>query len=307
MTQRNHANRTDKTNETHENRRPRRMRKAIAGLCAVTALGFAQQGMASAHEHPRQQVIDVKGFHTHLDLCDNEVGQGMTTFRFSAGDDVEHGLQIARLKNGTTVEQYRATVLADDFVTLLAEASPVGGTDLLTPGTTWQMSTRLEPGTYVMFDPGEATDGTSNVADGAFATITVTDHPESDDGAPSANVNVTITDQGYRMPSQLPRHAVIRVHNGGTQLHGLVLARVNPGFTVEQVEDFILENGDGDGTDNPPATEISGMTFMDVGRTDYVTMDFAPGDYVGLDFFPDLANGGIPHVAEGLMTSFHVS
>jgi hypothetical protein len=121
--------------------------------------------------------------------------------------------------------------------------------------------------------------------------------------APPPNADVTVSLSDYTFTLSAPITAgrrTLRVDNVAEQPHEIVIAKLAPGKTPQDVADWALKP-----EGPPPGTPMGGTSFQPKGVTNYVTADFTPGDYALLCFIPD-AKDGKPHVAHGMMKQIKV-
>jgi hypothetical protein len=286
-------------------RSPRRFRRvaALTALAAIPLVAVCEVGVAAASAHTdTTPVIEIVGNQTHLDMNTTHVRDGYTEIDFRAGDTGEHGLMVMKLQNGATVDGVLQLMASNDIPDALQQVTFVGGTDVVGETETWRMVTKLDPGTYMAADIGQAADESANFSHGAAATFTVDKSSNSPGSPPKNAVTIAAGDNYYKMPATLPQQVVLRFHNVGTQTHAATIVRLNPGVTAEEGLQAAL-NGD---DTNFPGVEVSGVNAFGAGRSDYMIASFQPGTYIMGDFFPDTTTGA-PHAAEGQLTSFTVN
>lgn len=224
---------------------------------------------------------------------------GLTTIRLVSEGKELHHVAFVKLEDGKTVQ---------DFAAALRNPGPppawmveMGGVNPPRPGGTAEETQRLEPGNYMLacFVPGP--DGKPHVAKGMMRAITVTPAagPEAPD--PTPDVVLTLTDYTFTLshPLTAGKH-VIRIDNAGKQHHELVLARLAPGKTSQDLAKWV------DKMQGPPPGEpLGGITAIQPGEHGYITVDLTPGDYGFLCFLPD-AKDGKPHVAHGMLQDIKI-
>lgn len=224
---------------------------------------------------------------------------GLTTIRLVAKGKELHHVALVKLENGKSMA---------DFAAALRTAGPppawmvdAGGVNPPRPGGTTEATQRLEPGNYVLacFVPGP--DGKPHVMKGMMRALTVT--PAVGPQAPDPTPDVVITLSDYRFQLSRPLTAgkhVIRIDNAGQQHHELLLARLAPGKTAQDLAKWV------DKMDGPPPGEpLGGIPAIAPGGHGYITVDLAPGNYGFLCFLPD-AKDGKPHVVHGMVSDFKI-
>jgi hypothetical protein len=90
------------------------------------------------------------------------------------------------------------------------------------------------------------------------------------------------------------------VTNAATQPHELVLMRLAPGKTAQDVLTWVQTH-----SGPPPAVPMGGAAFLSAGQSNDVPVDFEPGVYVLLCFVPDVKDGK-PHLAHGMVRQITV-
>jgi hypothetical protein len=98
------------------------------------------------------------------------------------------------------------------------------------------------------------------------------------------NATLTLTDKGFALSQPLAagRH-VLRVRNQGTQVHEVLVARLNGGATAEQALNWF------EGKQGPsPMTPVGGAVGLARGEFNDVPLDLAPGEYALLCRQPDV-------------------
>jgi len=108
----------------------------------------------------------------------------------------------------------------------------------------------------------------------------------------------TATDFSFAGPDSIaPGMTTIRLANQGSQAHHLIVGRMEPGKTVQDLMAFVQANPNGE----PPFMTWRGSAnAVEPGDTAGATADLPAGKYVLICFLPDPADGQ-PHVAKGMM------
>jgi hypothetical protein len=231
-----------------------------------------------------------------------EIPAGLTTFRLVAEGKELHHASLVKLDDGKTFEDFKAAIQKQGPPPAWMVA--MGGPNPPRPGGVSEETQMLEPGNYVIVCFVPSADGVPHVAKGMMRPLTVTPssaHNASAVAAPVPDLTVKMVDYGFESskPFTAGRH-VIRIENGAAQDHELVLVRLAPGKSVEDVAAW-LEKQDGP----PPGEPLGGITAIHPGGYGFITADLTPGDYGLLCFVPD-AKDGKPHVAHGMMKEFTI-
>ena len=170
---------------------------------------------------------------------------GWTTFRLANhGEDVHYG-HIVQLEPGRTVGE-----LVNAYAEAIRTSEPrpkwvkrFGGPGGTAPGDSSSVTQYLEPGSYVWICPVEDSAGTPHFAKGEVKPFVVgaADPVVADRGAaPKADVGIRLMDFSFALDTPLTagRHTV-RVENGGIEPHDLVLMKLAPGKTVDDIRTWL--------------------------------------------------------------------
>ena len=270
---------------------------ALIGCKPDAPAATAAEPSAETPATPQQVVIHARDF--AFDAPDT-IASGVTTIKLmNEGPDLHH-VQLVRLEDGHTFEELMAAMANPGPPP--AWAVDVGGPNTPVPGGESSATVDLQPGNHVMICFIPAPDGQMHVMKGMSRPITVI--PATASAAmPVAQVEMTLSD--YTFTTNVPLTAgvqVVNVTNGAAQAHEVLVVKLEPGKTVEDVVRFI-EKPEGP----PPGAPIGGTTAIRTGGTNQITLDLAAGgDYAFICFIPD-AKDGKPHVMHGMSKQFKVS
>jgi hypothetical protein len=208
--------------------------------------------------------------------------------------DEEHHAQLFRLDDGATVDDLAAALATGDPAAALAVGTYAGGTGLVGPGAESQADAvvDLEAGGYALLCLVPGSGGTPHLAHGMLQPFEVV---EGDDPppVPEADVAVDLVDFAYALPSTVPAHGLLAVSNSGTEMHEMVVARLDEGATADDVADALHHR------DTPPATPVGGIQAIPPGTTQRLQLDLDRGRYVVMCHVP--SPDGTPHVAKGMI------
>jgi hypothetical protein len=143
-------------------------------------------------------------------------------------------------------------------------------------------------------------DGQPHVAKGMSKELIVVPG-ETAPSAPAAAFTITLSDYDFTASAPLTagRH-VVKIENTAAQPHELVVVRLEPGKTVQEMAEW-AEKMQGP----PPGTPLgSGVSPLSPGQVNYVTMELTSGEYGFICFLP--APDGRIHVAHGMLKQFTV-
>jgi hypothetical protein len=224
---------------------------------------------------------------------------GVVTLRLSNGGLEPHHLQLLRLNDGVSYEQF-AGALQQEGLAALRFVSLEGGAGAIGPHGSTEVTLNLPVGNYALacFVPGP--DGAPHVARGMLKPIQVVGSETSPD-APRDAGTFTLRDFSFDMPATLPAgKATYKVVNAGPQLHELNVVKLAPGKVLEDVLAW-----DERPSGPPPFEPVGGMNGLSLDRVGYMTLDLASGDYVAICHIPDPASG-VPHAHLGMAKAFSV-
>ncbi len=243
------------------------------------------------------QIIDVTAGDYFYTLADT-ISSGATTFRLATTGQEMHHVQLVRLDDGHTLEEMLSAPMDGPPP---AWVQFVGGPNAPVPNSGQALVTvNLAPGNYGLLCMIPSPDGMPHVAKGMSKTLVVT--PATTVAAlPAVTMRMTLTDYDFVMDTPLKSGAqIIEVQNAAEQPHEVLIARLAPGATAEQLLQWI-EKPEGP----PPGEPMGGTVGLSSGITNYVHTDLSPGEYALLCFLPD-AKDGRPHFAHGMMKQITV-
>ncbi len=284
--------------------------KRCTSLCAagVLVLAFAACGGDRASDSAATdtgsdgspvdpQMVDVTAgdfFYTVVDT----ISSGATTFRLSTTGEEMHHVQLVRLDDGHTLEELLVAMQGEPP----AWAQFFGGPNAPAPNAGISLVTvNLTPGNYalVCMIPSP-NDGTPHVAKGMSKTLVVTP-TETVAALPAVTTRMTLTDYDFVFDTPLKSGAqVIEVQNSAAQPHEVVIARLAPGASAEELMQW-MEKPEGP----PPGEPMGGTAGLSIGMTNYVHTDLSAGEYALICFIPDAADGR-PHFLHGMVKQITV-
>ena len=224
---------------------------------------------------------------------------GLTTVRLVNQGQEMHHVQLVRLDAGHTVAELMELAQREGEP-IPAWATFVGGPNVHAPGAHSETTMVLEAGEYALVCFIPSADGVPHFAKGMVKPLTVVPATNGAQAA-AADVRMTLRDYAFDIAPEIGagRHT-IRIENAAAQPHEVVLMRLAPGKTPQDLLAWVqAQQGP------PPAMPLGGTSFLSQGETNQITADFEPGEYVLLCFVPD-AKDGRPHVAHGMVKQFTV-
>lgn len=289
-------------------RRVRSAARLVVPLCisacsqADSAQESATAEVASALAAPEAasaiQVVDVAGMDYAFE-APAAIDAGWTTFRFANRGPEAHHLTLFRLENGHTVAEVIEALR--ELQPLGGIATAVGGPNAPMPGAGANATVNLTPGEYVLVCVIPSPDGVPHVMKGMVKPITVRPGG-STAAAPPADLEIALADYAFTVQGPIAAgEQTIRAVNsaGATEPHEIVVARLAPGKTAADVNDWIHSM-----QGPPPAEFLGGITALDPGHSGAFTIDFTPGEYALLCPLPS-ADGQL-HTHKGMMHQFTV-
>jgi uncharacterized cupredoxin-like copper-binding protein len=229
-----------------------------------------------------------------------EVPAGLTTFRLVNRGPSIHHVQLVKLNDGKTV---------DDFMAALKAGGPppkwatmAGGPNPPEIGDTSSTTVALEPGNYALlcFVPGS--DGIPHVAKGMVRPLTVTAGTGATAAEPEADVVMKLVDYDFELSKPLPAgQYTIRIENGGPQEHELAIVKLNSGKTPMDFAKWGEKQ-----VGKAPGTLHGGVSSIMPGDQAFVEVDLAPGEYGLICFVPD-SKDGKGHYHHGMAKKVTVS
>lgn len=266
----------------------------IALLCTSIVEGaFARPALADA---PVTSPITVTITDNAFSMPDT-LPSGRVAITYTNQGTQPHSAQIFELQPGVTMDQFGAAAAKftaenpapADFQSFFAMIKSGGGANTLAPGQSETVVNNLTPGNAVLVDLGGPGDLVK-----PFQVV----GPDVETPEPQANVNVTLVDDAFQMPSTVPAGMdTFKVTDGGKDVHEFALLSVG-NHTLADVQAALQ-------SPQPPdwAMPAGGAGAMGPGETAWVTENIQPGNYVAICFVPD-PETGMPHFLMGMIMLF---
>jgi len=232
------------------------------------------------------------------------VHSGATVFRLLNDGPEFHHIVLARLDDGTSVDELLRHVMHDGEAYAFAPGvTLIGGPNTPgLPGEETNATVDLRPGTYVMLCVIPSQDGVAHHMKGMVKELVVV--PASGPAAPMPKADVLMVLDDYAFDTDIEIRAgrrTIRIENAAEQPHEVLFVKLEPGKTAADFLNF-MHKPEG----MPPGKVVGGNTPMARGEVNLVTVDFEPGEYALLCFIPD-AKDGKPHFMHGMAKQIRVS
>lgn len=269
---------------------------ALIVIHAVSASPVAADPDTAREAPPR--VVEITATEYEFD-APAEIPAGPVTFRLlSTGEELHHAVLI-RLDEDKTVEDLMAGMEAagpgappPPWVTFM------GGPNPPVPGGESSVTMTLRPGNYAWICMIPSPDGVPHAAKGMVRPMTVT--PSNTRESLSAPDGVImLSDYEFQITGDLePGQQTLRVRNIASQWHELIVLRLEPGTTVEDIAHWAATVE----TDMrpPPGMPMGGVAPLAQGLSNDVTLNLEPGRYGFLCVLPDVQDGEL-HSEHGMV------
>lgn len=274
------------------------MRIAPMLAIALAAAACAKEPAQDVAAAPQSVVITATDY--GFELPSAPVQAGLTALTLVNNGQEIHHITLFQLADGKTV---------DDFMSAIANPGPppawavaMGGPNGAPPGGQANATLVLEQGSYVLVCFIPSPDGVPHLAKGMVMGLEVEPAAGPVAALPAGDIQVALMDYSFalsRTPAAGPN--TFTISNQGQEGHELVLVRLTPGATLEEVVAWIEGGEQGP----PPGIPVGGVSGMNPGQVQNFTATLEPGSYGLLCFIP--APDGAPHFAHGMAATFTVS
>jgi hypothetical protein len=296
------------------------MKQLVRAACSFAGVAVALACTAepeSSSTTAAPNVVQLSSANLSFQAPDT-IDTGWTRFTFSSGDSDIHYAHIVQLDSGRSVND-----LLTAYVEAIRTSGPrpkwirrFGGPGGAAPGVgTANVIQHLEPGNYVWICPIEDAAGNPHFGKGeAKAFVVRAATSSSAQGAsPVASTTIRLMDFTFTTDSALKAgRRTIRVENVGIEPHDLVMMKLAPGETLEDVRAFMnpeaarrpgapplppqppksLENGTG------------GIAAIASGMHVFFEADLTPGDYILICMAT--APDGRAHIEHGMIRQIRI-
>lgn len=230
-----------------------------------------------------------------------EAGLAEISLRVDAPATEEHEAQLVRVEGDHTLAEALEVLTPAESVPVPSWLFAAGGVGSTKGGKTATVTQILEPGTYYVFDLGEAEgDNVPSFAEqGATATIEVTGEA-GDAELPAAEATVTAEDYSFASEGLVAGVNRVRFENSGEELHHLIAVPYEPGATLEQIKSFATSEAPPQGPPPVDFSRTSVTAVLEGGDSQITELNLTSGKYAFICFLSDRA-GGPPHVALGMI------
>jgi hypothetical protein len=287
---------------------------AVMGL-ALAAVGLSACGSdddataADAATHPSTvaahseapSTLDVTAHDYSFDLSSDTVAAGAVTMALT-NDGVEpHQFHLARLDADTSSADLVRTFQEEGEPATFAAVEWAGGVGGVEPGATQQVTSVLEPGTYLLtcFLPTPGHHGTPHLMKGMVKELkVVAGHHRAE--LPKATTTVSLKDYAVELPAGF-HGGPVEVRNEGKEHHELLIMHLKPGKGLGDIAAWQAAGSPAE----RPFEFAGGVGTLPPGASAVADLDLPAGDYVALCVVP--GPGGTPHVDMGMVIPFTVA
>ena len=297
--------------------------KQLPAACCCIAIAAILSACSPGEEAPGENlaatphVVSLAASEYAIEAPDT-ISAGWTNFRMANhGQEVHYG-HIVRLEPGRTVQE-----LVDAYAEAIRTSGPrpkwvmrFGGPGGTFPGDSSSVTQHLEAGSYVWICPVEDEAGNPHFGRGEFKPFVVaaSENTMADSAArPEASTVIRLMDFSFALDSSVPagRH-IVRVENAGVEPHDLVMMKLNPGITADEL--FAAMNPErarrpGQAAAPPPPLEslitgAGGIAAIAPGMESFFETDLSPGEYVLLCMAT--APDGRSHIEHGMVKQLRI-
>jgi hypothetical protein len=232
--------------------------------------------------------------------------EGWTTFRLVNNGAALHAALLVKLEDGQTLDGFlEAYSKAQDTGGPWDALGLLGGIVAPPPQGSTNATLYLGAGHYAWYCPLRSEDGVSHVTGHRMArpfvvTQRATSAPQT--VAPESSVTITMTDYAFGLSAPLTAgQHMIRVENQGPEPHEVILMKLAPGKSVEDVQTWLEDFW----SPHPFSGAAGGVVIEDTGAEAYFEADLTPGDYA---LFCDIsAPDGRRHWEHGMILQVQVN
>lgn len=255
-------------------------RAGTTPLATTVGVGSMPGGMGSSPDMPIGQLLMVMaveyGFQTN-----GSVPAGLTTIQLKNFGRETHEVGLVRLKDGATVDQFRAAA-AKDEESAYQLGTLEGGPNRIGPQGTSEVILDLAAGQYALACFVNTADGVTHAAKGMVLPLQVTAATAPATAMPAGNGTFALGGNGVEWPTTLPAgRSMYRVTNKADAVREFFVGRLATGKTVDDLKHALADpaaNGTPDWFEAYGGMEGLKPTGMGV-----VRLDLKAGNYAAVD------------------------
>jgi uncharacterized cupredoxin-like copper-binding protein len=276
-------------------------KQVILVFAAVTALALAISAcQTSAGQSSSIPEVVIKASDYSYDNP-AEIQAGPTYIKMeNVGEEIHH-VQLLRLNDGVTLEQFQAALQQGEDAALPL-VTLHGGVGLLSKGGSGRVMMDLPEGQYVLACFIPSPDGIPHLAKGMLTPMKVvaSDSAESVQ-VPEAAEKVVLKDFNFNLPENIKSgKQTWEISNEGPQPHEIIFLKLGDNMTMADVQAY-FENMEGP----PPFEFMGGMQGLSAGESGILELDLSSGSYIITCDIPDPASGQA-HSELGMVMQFDV-
>jgi hypothetical protein len=232
----------------------------------------------------------------------DRIPAGVTTMQVvNKGQDLHH-IQVLRLLEGKTAEDFRKAMAAGPGP-MPAWVKFVGGPNAVVPGREAVATMSLTEGEYLLVCIIPDNKGVPHLALGMMKPLSVKGANATLVSEPNASLTITTADFRFTPSRAITAGShTIQVTHRGSQTLEVVVVKLNPGATAKDFGAAFEPGASGP----PPGLPIGGIVGLESGEHGFFTARFEPGNYGLICFFPDPVTGK-PHFMHGMASEFTVN
>ena len=273
---------------------------AHAGHHAGAAPAAARPAVASHPSRYSGRVVTITAKDYAFEAPDS-VEAGYVTLRLLSRGKELHHVQMVRLDDGHTLKDL-FEAMKEPGAKPPAWMVEVGGPNAPVPGGESAASLTLVPGRYALLCFIPSPDGMPHVMKGMAKEIVVLPAGAKAAAAKVPATTVTLSDYDFTFSSPLVAgEQALRLVNTASQHHELFIAMLAPGKKASDLAHW-AEKSEGP----PPGMPIGGITGIDKGQFNDITLTLEPGEYALICFLPDFKDGK-PHYVYGMIKQVTVA
>jgi hypothetical protein len=269
------------------------------GIALVVALASSCSRAESTERPDASRELLVRTAEFSFSAPDT-IAAGYLTIRLVNDGAEMHHMQLVRLGEGHSFADFRESAAAGNPIP--AWVTPVGGPNASSPGGDARVAVDLAAGRYAMLCLIPSFyDRTAHYHKGMVRQLVVVPSPGGNGKEPAADGRIVLSDYAFAISPTLRsgRHT-LRVENAADQPHELVIERLIPGKTMDDLMAWAKR------MEGPPPVEPNGgTTVIAPGGVNLMTATFVPGTYVLVCFAADRSDGK-SHLAHGMLRQIEV-
>lgn len=230
---------------------------------------------------------------------------GVVKIDFKNTGKQPHELQLARVTDGTTPEQFQKDILEAQNAPIPDYLLDGGGVGITPPGGAATATQKLAAGTYIYFctlGDGDAV----HYKHGMLGSLKIQGDKGKGD-LPKADASVKAREYGFDITGLKAGSNTVTFENTGKQFHHALFVPLAPGATFDQAKaQFESEQPP---TGPPPVNfeKAAGVEVTGPGsKLVQTNLTLEKGTYVVICFLTDKA-GGPPHFTKGMLQQLDVS